>query len=882
MDRRASDVLVLAACSVDLERGLATRGDGSVRLTTREVELLRFLVARAGEVVTREQLLGEVWGYADTVLSRACDNAVRRLRTKVEADPSNPVHVLTVHGEGYRFVSLSPTPSVRAPAPADALVGRVEALERVLSALDVSSWVVLTGPGGIGKTRLAQEVAATSTQPVCWVDCVGADNTAGLVEVVATALGLAGRVDVERVGTALARRGPLLLVLDNLEQVVTDATEPIGVWRAGGPQLRTLGTSRVPLGLDGEREVALDPMTVDEGEALFLRRAAGVSGGDPAVRQLVERLDGLPLAIELAAARSVVLTPDQVLERMDRALDLLARPRAADPRHRSLRSCIQGSWELLDLPAREALALLGLFVDGFALEDAESLLGPEAVQRLQTLREHGLIHRRDRAQPFGVAEAVRLFVAERREEGLVRRWVAGLASLGEPDRVRVLHLDGQERARGRVELHLRDLERAAALALERRWGGLAGRCLLAATWMRERVGGPGQAWRLLPTVLEAGLEPTVAASLGVMGGRLARVVDRPEVAVSMGRQAARLASAHQLDALEGEAWLVVQSALGDLSDPVEAEAAAVAAVEAFARAGAEADAAWARSRVAWYRRDGAEVIRWLERTVEHALAGGDGELAAIARYQLARFDRANQRLQLARRRLEQALAVQRRSARLPPLVSTLQQLALVLLELGDPESVDEVAAEAVEASIRLGSPVEEATSLGYLASAQLVRGDLADARASLRRAYVALETARDVPRTRGYLEVRDAQLMLALGDPASALQLARAARDRFRSLPDAWNEARANGVRALAESALGHHDVAERLADEAVRALVDADHPDEIAIALCQRGQVALTAGRRAQAEGDLGEAIQQARRAGSQPGSEALEAIRALERALG
>src|SRR5262245_6508657 len=100
-------MLGLTACRVDLVRGLVHRDPDTLQLTTRDLELLRFLVEHPSRVVSREELLAEVWGYADAVVSRACDNAVRRLREKVEADASRPDHILTVHGTGYRFEPAS-------------------------------------------------------------------------------------------------------------------------------------------------------------------------------------------------------------------------------------------------------------------------------------------------------------------------------------------------------------------------------------------------------------------------------------------------------------------------------------------------------------------------------------------------------------------------------------------------------------------------------------------------------------------------------------------------------------------------------------------------------------------------------------------------------
>ena len=154
-----AEILTLASCVVDLGKRRVSRGPEGVALSAQEAALLGYLAARAGRTVPREELLAEVLGYAQGSSSRALDAAIRRLRNKIEADPKDPVHVLTVHGEGYSFrLPSAEPPALDGIAPyGDAFVGRDEVLGAVREAIGRSAVVTLHGPPGAGKTRMAIE-----------------------------------------------------------------------------------------------------------------------------------------------------------------------------------------------------------------------------------------------------------------------------------------------------------------------------------------------------------------------------------------------------------------------------------------------------------------------------------------------------------------------------------------------------------------------------------------------------------------------------------------------------------------------------------------------------------------------------------------------------
>lgn len=287
------------------------------------------------------------------------------------------------------------------------LVGRQRELAGAADALLAHRLVTLTGPGGTGKTRLALQVAANVIDDypdgVWWVPLASIDDPGLVMPTIGRVLGTPGDLSI-----ALRSRR-LLLVLDNLEQVIASASELAQLLTTThGP--RMLVTSREPLRIDGETEYPVEPLAADDAAALFNERAR-VQGATDAVREICRRLDQLPLAIELAAARTAVLEPEQLLARLANSLPLLTGGRRDVPeRQRTLRATIQWSHDLLDDPERVLFRQLAVFADGFSLPGAEAVLGADA-DVLQSLVERSLV-RRGHAGRFGMLETIRQFAAE--------------------------------------------------------------------------------------------------------------------------------------------------------------------------------------------------------------------------------------------------------------------------------------------------------------------------------------------------------------------------------------------------------------------------------------------------------------------------------------
>ncbi|MGI5132665.1 ATP-binding protein [Pseudonocardia sp. CA-107938] len=269
------------------------------------------------------------------------------------------------------------------PPSRTTFVGRVVERETVASALAGGAVVTLVGPGGVGKTRLATVVAEGTRFPFggAFVDLVPA-RAESLVAAVAAALDVSerGHPTLEAAVVDRLGRGPALLVLDNCEHLLGPVAAFVDGLLAACPQAAVLATSRERLGIAGERTVVVRPLPVgSDAEQLFVDRARALDpgfGADPdAVRELCARLDGLPLAIELAAARSATLGAAGLLAGLGDQLRLLAGNRGTVVRHRSLRAVIGWSHDLLDDEERAIFRRLAVFAGHFDLDAAAAVAG---------------------------------------------------------------------------------------------------------------------------------------------------------------------------------------------------------------------------------------------------------------------------------------------------------------------------------------------------------------------------------------------------------------------------------------------------------------------------------------------------------------------------
>jgi predicted ATPase/class 3 adenylate cyclase len=325
-------------------------------------------------------------------------------------------------GEGD-FPPLRTLDATNLPIVSNALLGRDDELTELVALLSNGTRLLtLTGAGGIGKTRLALQVAAelvgTLSDGVFWVPLAGLSDPELVSSEIAQAIGAPD--DLAR----FLHGRELLILLDNFEHLL-DAAPVISALVAASSGLRMLTTSRAPLHVSGEREYRLEPLREEDAAALFAERARASGrelAPDATVQAICRRLDGLPLAVELAAARTKLLAPERLLERLDSALPILTGgPRDAPERQRTLRATIEWSYDLLDEASRELFARLAVFAGSFPVAAAEGICDAD-LDALATLVDTSLL------KPVGddrflMLETIREYALERLEESTEARQV---------------------------------------------------------------------------------------------------------------------------------------------------------------------------------------------------------------------------------------------------------------------------------------------------------------------------------------------------------------------------------------------------------------------------------------------------------------------------
>jgi predicted ATPase/tetratricopeptide (TPR) repeat protein len=425
---------------------------------------------------------------------------------------------------------------------ADRLIGREADVAALRTLVHTHRLVSIVGTGGLGKTRLAHVVARSAEQPVVhFVELAGVTSPAGVPIAVADALGVresvSGRPATLPHADLLTRlldavgALPTLLVLDNCEHLVAAAADLVEALVTRTPRLTVLTTTRVPLGLPAERTYLLPELSLDDAVALFAERATAARPGvvldEAEVAELAARLDGLPLALELAAAKVRSMSVAEITRRLENRFALLrGGSRVAPERHQTLLAVIDWSWNLLTEPQRVALRRLAVFRDGFSLETASSLLGHDAREVVSALVEHSLIVVREAADVrYRMLETVREFgrmqlvdagddtLAEQR----LRDWAAGLATdamdrLFSTDQVATVASVRAEEG-NLVDVLRRGLADRDAPAVATLFGALAGFWMIEGTHLKVMNLGPSVTDLLLSEPVHPELEDIVRAAL---------------------------------------------------------------------------------------------------------------------------------------------------------------------------------------------------------------------------------------------------------------------------------------------------------------------------------------------------------------------------------
>ena len=304
-----------------------------------------------------------------------------------------------------QFPPLKTISNTNLPRPASSFVGREREVSEVVARIEEGGRLVtLTGPGGTGKTRLALEAAATLVPEykagVFWVGLASLRDATLVTETIAQMLGAKDGL-ADHVGER-----EMLLLLDNLEQVIEAAPQLASLLRTC-PNMTLLVTSRELLRVQGEVEYPVPPLAEAEAVSLFCQRAQTVATEE--ISELCRRLDNLPLAVELAAARAKALTPAEILRRLSGRLDLLKGGRDAEARQQTLRATIEWSYELLTAEEQRLLALLAVFEGGSTLNAAEDVCDAD-LDTLQSLVEKSLVRFTDGR--YWMLETIREFASE--------------------------------------------------------------------------------------------------------------------------------------------------------------------------------------------------------------------------------------------------------------------------------------------------------------------------------------------------------------------------------------------------------------------------------------------------------------------------------------
>jgi predicted ATPase/DNA-binding winged helix-turn-helix (wHTH) protein len=467
------------------DRRLLTRDGTTVLLGGRALDILLYLADREGEIVSKHTLLEAVWP-GRVVAENNLTVHIAALRRLLDHTDGAQSLIHTVPGRGYMFIASEPlrpaasptapdqpssVPAIAAPvpapvpAPASGFVGRVAERAEVAGRLMRHRLVTITAAGGMGKTRLAREVAKSLVPAfpngVHVAELANIDSADRTIEHVAKLFpqGSAGDSDLERLTNTLGT-SRMLLVLDNCEHLIGPVSTLVAALLDRCAGVTILATSREALGVAGEWVVRLPPLPVpdqprpdqpvlDAGSALrydairlFVERAIASAPGFvfddkavPAIVDICRRVDGIALAIEMAAPRLRVLSLGDLAERLKTSLDLLSTTdRTAVPRHRTLRAMIDWSYALLSAPQQQMLQRFVVFAGAIELEAVQAVASEAGKTELDTLEdltalvEKSLVVADTAGGParYRLLSAVREYALDRlaeRSEPHVLRWL---------------------------------------------------------------------------------------------------------------------------------------------------------------------------------------------------------------------------------------------------------------------------------------------------------------------------------------------------------------------------------------------------------------------------------------------------------------------------
>jgi predicted ATPase/serine/threonine protein kinase/tetratricopeptide (TPR) repeat protein len=689
-------------------------------------------------------------------------------------------------GTAAEAVAVLPETNLRPPP--DSFVGREDELEELAAQLVTGSarLVTVLGPGGTGKTRLATHFGLRHQRDfpggVWRCDLTESRTMEGLISAVGQGLGLAlaGKDPLEQLTHAIRGRGQVLLLLDTFEQLVDLAGGSVGGWLQAAPEARFLVTSRRRLSIQGEMTLALAPLSTDDAVQLFEDRAKMVQvsfevsdANRSVVRRIVQQLDCLSLAIELAAARIRMLPPERLLERLSERFKLLRGGRRdMSGRQATLKSAIRWSWDLLQPWEKLALAQCSVFRGGFTLESAEEVLdldawaeAPWIMDNVEALVDHSLV-RVDEPRPgvmrFSLYESVREFAAEMMAEkgavpaadadsqtgaaaswGLRQRHALHYAHLGTQEHLDSLDRHGGVQRRAELELELENLVAGAAGAIATGEPDAAANCALGATNILNVTGPCDEGVAVTGRVLGlAGLDSGQRARVLRMRGELLRTLGRIEEATADFTAALELARAAGDLRAQGSALYglgLAQSASAHLDDALASFEESLARLQEVGDRGLQGIAYGSLGLNHAARGNMTLALEHYAAALAIHRQEGNHRCVGIVLGNEALIHKEQGRLQSALDTLEEALAIHREvgNRRFEGIV--LGNMGWVCRELGLWERAMECCTEALTLHRQVGDRRFEGIVLGHLGDLWWERGRLGKSQERLAQAIEILD-----------------------------------------------------------------------------------------------------------------------------------------------
>ncbi|MBA2742220.1 MAG: adenylate/guanylate cyclase domain-containing protein [Actinobacteria bacterium] len=647
------------------------------------------------------------------------------------------------------FPPLKTISNTNLPRPASSFVGRARELQEVLARLERGARVVtLSGPGGSGKTRLALEAAATLVPEykagVFWVGLAALRDPALVIEAISQTLGAK-----DGLAEHIAER-EMLLLLDNLEQVI-EATPELSQLLSACPNLRLLVTSRELLRVQGEVEYSVPPLAEPEAVTLFCERAQLEPSEE--ISELCVRLDSLPLAVELAAARAKALSPAQILERLSGRLDLLKGGRDADPRQQTLRATIEWSYDLLSSEEQQLFARLSVFAGGCTLEAAEEVADAD-LDLVQSLVEKSLLRFTvsEAGSRYWLLEMIREFAWEQMEAS------------GEADELRERHAehflalaeDADSRLAGsdllvgldRLELEHDNL-RAALDSLEAAQRDELSQRLVAALCRFWAIRGHGtEARRRIAYAL--GIDgPASPTRAKVLDAAAYRALDDADPIKAREFATESISVKRELGDSRGAArtLILLAEAAADDGDFGRACSLAAESAERLGRIGDEEGFRAAMHELGWMSLFAGDTTRSRavhEENLARCRAAGDDRIAAASLELLALIATKEGRLAAARDLLEESYAINRRLGYRFGMTFDLDYLAALAAGRGEPQIAARLLARAEALRSEIGMRVRSADVSVNQSTLRSIQGQLDDdeiVRASAEGAAMSSETA---------------------------------------------------------------------------------------------------------------------------------------------